>query len=183
MFAKEIDLNDRNAMINFLSNHFRYNTMNSWNRSTSYAHNVKLHTLDLPGNLFDKAYDFISAECPEFDDEYYILKHDFENETGYTIGTNGRSGGYLVLYELGTNKMGQSCVYPGRNIDMDADFDEWDDSELIERTKLVTRFDELCDDIVAMFIDYVKRSNIEKIEYYTKHEKLVASIPDEENGE
>jgi len=41
MFFKPVDLRSQKAMVEFLSNHFRYNTMNSWNNSTSYANNIK----------------------------------------------------------------------------------------------------------------------------------------------
>jgi hypothetical protein len=47
MFFQDINLSDRDAMIQFLVNHYRYNTMNSWNDSTSYAHNMKVYKLGL----------------------------------------------------------------------------------------------------------------------------------------
>ena len=37
MFYKEVNVKKRGEMITFLKKHFRYPTMNSWNRSTSYA--------------------------------------------------------------------------------------------------------------------------------------------------
>ena len=37
----------RKQMIDFLSDHFRYHTMNSWNNATSYARCVKLNRLSL----------------------------------------------------------------------------------------------------------------------------------------
>lgn len=40
-YEKKVNTKDRKEMIAFLKNHFRYDTMNSWNRSTSYANNVK----------------------------------------------------------------------------------------------------------------------------------------------
>lgn len=45
----------RKEMVNYLKNHFRYNTANSWNQSTSYARNVKVYNLDLPKDLLDRA--------------------------------------------------------------------------------------------------------------------------------
>lgn len=50
MFFKEVDLTDRKAMIFFLANHFRYYTINPWNRLTSYANNVKLQNLEIPNH-------------------------------------------------------------------------------------------------------------------------------------
>ena len=40
-FSKKVDLRNRKEMVEFLTSHFRYNTMNSWNNSTSYAHSVE----------------------------------------------------------------------------------------------------------------------------------------------
>ena len=47
MFSVKVDMRSRKAMTEFLENHFRYSTMNSWNGSTSYANNVKYYNLDL----------------------------------------------------------------------------------------------------------------------------------------
>ena len=41
-FYYPVNLRSRAEMTLFLQNHFRYNTMNSWNHSTSYACNLKI---------------------------------------------------------------------------------------------------------------------------------------------
>lgn len=46
-FFEKVDLRSRDAMVSFLVNHFRYNTMNSWNRSTSWANNLKVYKTEL----------------------------------------------------------------------------------------------------------------------------------------
>ena len=51
MFYKEVDKRYREAMTAFLKKHFRYHTMNSWNRSTSYANCIKLHQIDKPDDI------------------------------------------------------------------------------------------------------------------------------------
>ena len=51
MYHKQIDKRYKETLIKFLKNHFRYNTMNSWNRSTSYANNIKLHNIDKPDDV------------------------------------------------------------------------------------------------------------------------------------
>ena len=51
MYYKEIDKRYRETLEKFLKKHFRYNTMNSWNRSTSYANNIKLHNVDKPETI------------------------------------------------------------------------------------------------------------------------------------
>lgn len=86
-------------MTDFLTRHYRYNTMNSWNRSTSYANNVKVQNLGIPADLQDLAYAvaFGEVEAPDWDIFFARTVSDFYRRTGYHIGHNGRRGGYLVL--------------------------------------------------------------------------------------
>lgn len=88
----------KKAMIEFLTNHYRYNTMNSWNRSTSYAHNVKVRNV-IPSELQDKVYELM--DCEGFYDDLNWILEDFAMEHGHRwkVGFNGSSGGYLVMYE------------------------------------------------------------------------------------
>ncbi len=97
-FFKKVDLRSRKAMVEYLTKHFRYSTMNSWNQSTSYAQNVKIYTLGLPKEAEDKALDLIS--CSEFYEHISAYLHRFAAEHNYLwqVGFNGKSGGYLVLY-------------------------------------------------------------------------------------
>lgn len=99
MFFKEVDKRNRKEMESFLENHFRYNTMNSWNRSTSYANNLKIHSLGLSREIVDKLYEFIYL--PEFYEEINFLIEDWNAENNYywQARFNGKSGGYLVLYQ------------------------------------------------------------------------------------
>lgn len=92
--------------------------MNSWNRSTSYANDVKVPNLDIPSELQDLAYDVASGEveAPDWDIFFARTVSDFYRRTGYHIGFNGRSSGYLVLYEAQANEEGAYSVYPGRPI-------------------------------------------------------------------
>lgn len=94
---KKIDRRSKESMIQFLNGHFRYNTMNSWNGSTSYAHSIKLHNLGLTSEQLDKAYGVLRTDIW---DELAVQIQDFVTQMrgAYTIATNGRSGGYLVLY-------------------------------------------------------------------------------------
>lgn len=162
MYAKTVN-NTREDMIAFLTNHFRYNTMNLWNQSTSYANNVKIPNLNLPSELIDKAYDFLCVDddYSSFQISMHELINDFRKETGYDIGFNGRSAGYLVLYYAEYDRnTGKLTTYPGRNIDMDADFEDWPDEALIDRMNLVCRFDKLCDEIRDVFIDTLRTYDI-----------------------
>lgn len=102
LFSKRVDKRSRAEMTAYLSGHFRYNTMNSWNRSTSYACNMKLYKLGLDRGTEDKLWDII--QVPEF----YERIEDFNWQHNYLwqAGWNGRSGGYLVLYQGGTKPSG-----------------------------------------------------------------------------
>ena len=82
------------AMREFLARHRRYWTMNSWNRSSSYAVCVKLSRLKMTREQLDACCDLLSCQdcldvsgfkeaLSEFD-----LSHDFEWQTGQ----NGRGG-------------------------------------------------------------------------------------------
>jgi len=96
----------REEMIEFLSNHFRYNTMNSWNMSTSYSRNIKIDNIDLTREQRTRAYDFIEAEGAYDNIKEIIHTFDALHEYNYQIGFNGCSGGYLVLYQGGKNDPG-----------------------------------------------------------------------------
>ena len=148
-------------MIEFLKNHERYWTMNSWNGSSSYANNVKIYNLGMDHDLEMKAYDLLAEEG--FNDlltsDYEFLIERFEEETGYTIGFNGRSSGYLVLYDK---------ERPATSIDSHEDFEEWNRAEVEERYNLVKRFDDYCGYFVDDFKDIVENVTIREEEVITK---------------
>lgn len=80
-----------------------YPTMNSWNGEYAPAYNLKIHHTVADPNLRSKLYDLISLD--EFWIEINDLVHDFDAENApYSVGFNGRSGGYLVLYR------GKTCA-------------------------------------------------------------------------
>ena len=192
MFCKEVDKRYREAVIAFLKKHFRYHTMNSWNRSTSYANCIKLHHVDKPSDINSD----IWRQMLEITDWHNILsdlledfarKYDFQ----WQAGINGRSGGYVVLYKGGIKPSGyksyctccgqknyqallegetgtcgrcdakarvnfkqthmQVFTWPGKDVDMYEDFEDWTLNELRERTELVQEFDKLCETIVTEY--------------------------------
>lgn len=106
LFSKRVDKRSRAEMTAYLSGHFRDNTMNSWNRSTSYACNMKLYKLGLDQETEDKLWDMI--QVPEFYEWLNERIEDFNWQHNYLwqAGWNGRSGGYLVLYQGGTKPSG-----------------------------------------------------------------------------
>ena len=94
----------------------RYNTMNSWNNSTAPAFNLKVYNV-IPIELQNKVYEI--QETDEYWEEVNNLIFDFQNKHNYTwqAGFNGRSGGYLVLYQGGIGLGGKVYCYPGRGIE------------------------------------------------------------------
>lgn len=99
MFFKEVDMNSRKEMVDFLINHFRYDTMNSWNCSSSYAQNIKIHRLGLPNEITNALYELLNVEESYDNINDLIAEFGVEFDYRYQAGFNGRSGGYLVLYE------------------------------------------------------------------------------------
>lgn len=173
MFSKNVNLDNREEMIHFLTTHFRYSTMNSWNRMTSYANNVKIPNLEIPD--YAKAYDFIHAECDDYDIDVHIAIEEFMMSTGYTVGFNGRSYGYIVMYDTELDKNGNRRVLM-HGIDEYEDFEDWETDDIRERVKLVQAFDKLCDNIRDMFIYYVNNTTIKDVEVITKTSKRVAEL-------
>lgn len=201
MYYKQVDKRCRKALVAFLKKHFRYHTMNSWNRSTSYANCIKLHHVDQPSDIDDDTW----WEMLEITDWHNILSNLLEDFAGeydfqWQAGINGRSGGYVVLYKGGMKPSGyksyctrcgqknyqalpegevgicgrcdararinfkqtdmQVFTWPGKDVDMVEDFEDWTPSELQERVELVQSFDRLCDDIVSAYVDICKNYRI-----------------------
>lgn len=98
-FYQPIDMRSRQAMTAYLKAHFRYPTANHWNRSTSYACNLKIHSLGMETEIVKKLFDLIQTD--EFYEPLNALKLEFGERHGFLwqAGMNGRSGGYLVLYQ------------------------------------------------------------------------------------
>ena len=93
-------------------------TMNSWNRSTSYANNIKLHNFDKPAGVNDDTWWGI-LEVTEWHERLSELLEDFGREHNWLwqAGINGRSGGYIVLYHGGIKPSGYKsyCTHCGQN--------------------------------------------------------------------
>lgn len=170
MFYKTgVDIASTKSMWEFLHGHFTYDTMNSWNRQTSVAHNVKLYNLELEGDwtvamkyLFDDA------------DSGYLRMYiddairEFEEERGYRVYFNGRSGGYLVLGNANDNMtVLPNCVanylsYEDFKEDVKAGWNGYRVSdfnrELRDAVEIVREFDKLCDRLRDLVNEYSKKS-------------------------
>lgn len=99
LFWEPVDRRSRYQMEMFLEEHFRYDTGNAWNHSSSYACNLKIDRLGLPRGVVDKLFDLI--QCSEFYEHLGDLLYQFgaAHDFLWQAGWNGRSGGYLVLYQ------------------------------------------------------------------------------------
>lgn len=169
MFYKTgVDITNDKQMFNFLNEHFRYWTANSWNTLGSVANNVKLYKLNLSG---DWSVALSLLEAGEYDTISMMIMDWERDNSGYEVFFNGRCGGYLVLVEKDSN----SCVLPA---DI-ADFDNYEDykeycreeygsvkanrSELVYYTRLVQSFDRLCDEL-RDYCDQLSRQSFEIVE-------------------
>ena len=181
-FTTKVDTRSRKAMANFLTNHFRYYTMNSWNVSMSWANNVKIYNLGLPKEITDKLYDMLDVEYWDSDLRLFIddLIRDFEVKTGYTAGFNGRSDGYLVLYD--TDVVDGKLQCRNRSVgdytfDEYMDKDEFDMQDLRDKVKLVQEFDELCNRIIDECIYFAENYEVVEEEYtVTKTRKVLQEV-------
>ena len=177
-YVKGVDICNTKSMWNFLKEHFTYSTINSWNRLESVANNVKLYKLNLEGDwtvvhryLIDAADSgglqmLIDDEIREFDESHYPF---------YRAGFNGRSCGYLVLYDCEDyGSVLPECVtsyvsYEEFKEDVKSGWNNYNVSdfnrELRDAVELVRDFDRLCDRIRDIVNEYSKRSfDIDKLE-------------------
>jgi len=177
-FLKKVDTRSRKAMADYLSGHFRYHTANSWNGSTSYAHDMKIYNLGLTSEIQGKLYEFM--ECEDF---YRLIDGciaDFGQRHGYKwqAGFNGRQGGYLVLYQGDKYESGQAYSTPGKSTDQREDFSEWGMEELRGRVGLVQEFDRLAEGILHMAANMAKIYRVADEEYtVTRTRKVLEEIP------
>ena len=144
----------RESMIEYLKNHFRYSTMNSWNGSYSYAHRVKFGHLDLTTDQVNACYDMLDVASAW--DEVHDIKWQFahRHKHGWQLGFNGRSSGYIVLYMGGVHEDGRVFCWPGKSVDQGEDFSTWETEDLEARVNLIFDFDQTCERMVAAFVEY-----------------------------
>jgi hypothetical protein len=91
--------------------------MNSWNRSTSYANNIKLHNVEKPEAVDSDAWWEI-LWITDWQEKLSDLLEDFSRKHNWQwqAGINGRSGGYVVLYKGGIKPSGYKsyCTHCGQ---------------------------------------------------------------------
>jgi ribosomal protein S27AE len=168
----------------------RYYTMNSWNNATAPAYNLKVYNV-IDDDLQDKVFKLMEAD--NFYDEINFLIEEFskENDYVYQAGFNGKSGGYLVLYNGGkkkseyksiclncgqknftsTKETGNACGKCGENERIDRDFFEifTMPGQSIEEneapTEVLKRFRKLAIDIIKTTEAMARDCKVKKEEY------------------
>jgi hypothetical protein len=164
-YTKGVDITKDKSMFNFIAGHPTYFTMNSWNGARSIAHNVKLYNLGLDG---DWTVALAHLESGEYDTIHFMIE-DWEREHPlYKIGFNGRSNGYLVLYNKESYRSALPETINGYETyeDYKADMRDYYGSvkanrrELVDFVKVVRDFDRLCDEIR----DFVNKLSMMKYE-------------------
>lgn len=171
MFYKKINKNNNREMFDFLKNHYTYYTLNSWNGFKSIANNVKIYNLDINGDCYKL------LEILELDNYFTInaiINEWEESHKGYKVGFNGRSNGYLVLYDEDNNEH----VFDNyqQNFIINAyDYEDFKNllhdygynlkqykSELVKMVELVQDFDNLCDELTTQCQYLLDNYDIEK---------------------
>lgn len=169
MFYKtNVDICSTKSMWEFLANHYTYDTMNSWNGHRSIANNVKLHKLNLDGDwtvVLKYLTDF--GDCGGLQDiiDGEIRAFDAEHYPNYRVGFNGRSNGYLVLYNGDNSRtiLPECVAYYESYEDFKAETKDCGENvsdynnELREAVQVVRDFDKLCDTLRDIVNEYSTR--------------------------
>lgn len=176
MFYKKVNKNNYIEMFNFLKNHFTYYTMNSWNGSKSIANNVKVYNLKLDGDPY-VALDMLQAH--NYDEINFEISTFEVTHPGYTVGFNGRNGGYLVLYNRALQNILPDFIED--NLDYESfkkyckeyyDGMKYIKNDLIYYVELIQDFDKLCDNM---------RDAMNELSKYDKKEEAIQVIIDNFN--
>lgn len=156
-FPRRVDKRSREEMTAYLANHFRYNTMNSWNgRSSGYL-------VLYQGGTEPSGYRSFCARCGQ--KNYTSIA-----ETGKRCGVCNKE----ARIDFSKPPM-RIFSYPGWGVDMDEDFEDWSLYELQQRTELVQEFDRLADDVVAEALYIAQNHSVEeRIVYIPTTERVLA---------
>lgn len=167
-YQKGINLSNAKQMFEFITGHFTYDTMNSWNRLESIANNVKLYNLHLDGDWSNAmGYLFDEYDIGGLQEEISDMIKDWEYwHPGYSLGFNGRSGGYLVIYNKEKDgRVNFRNILP--DFLQDDNYENFKEdckeyyggvkarlSDLRFYTELIRDFDKLCDDMTKLVSKY-----------------------------
>lgn len=184
-FAKEVDLENEEAVFKYLKEHPLYWLMNSWNRLRTFAHNIKIYNLNVDKEVEDKLYELLDVDSPDvkfiFDDDISYFE---EENPGYTIYTNGRSGGYLILASSQNDRGKLSNMTDAvNNYDTLDDLKEdYDFEEFRTLAETVINFDRACNNIIQSVVSLAENCEIVEEEYTVlKTRKVIkCNNPEEE---
>lgn len=92
-FEKSVDLRSRAAMVDFLEKHDKYDSCQY------FSHNIKVYNLGLTQEQTEKAYQVINSDDNPWDHlDHVIDSYQEETSFRYSMGTAGRSSGYLLMH-------------------------------------------------------------------------------------
>ena len=172
MYYKRVNKNNNKEMFNFLKTHCRYYTLNSWNVEKSIANNVKIYNIDEFKGIEGKILQVLEQDnYNSINDE--INAWEFEQCHCWKVGFNGRSDGYLVLYN-NDNYCSVLDDYIENNNNYEDFLQDIKNSgysaiknyhyRLVQQVKMVQMFDKLCDKLVQICLYLVDMQNIRESE-------------------
>ena len=146
--------------------------MNSWNRLQSIAHNVKVYNLGLDGDWCTAlAYLEDENDIGDLQFEISMRIRDWEKDNpGYSLGFNGRSDGYIVMYNKEADgRVNFRSILPEWLDDFDT-YEDWKEyileyyaysvkdmiPELREYVQVIRNFDRFCDELRELVNEYSK---------------------------
>ena len=94
----------------YIKNHFRYDTMNSWNNSTSFANNVKIHNIGFTKEqqenynkiFFDE--NFSKTDAQSLYDNIDELIHKFQEEYNFNFSIRFNGSSVVIWYYISHKK-------------------------------------------------------------------------------
>lgn len=180
-FAKEVNLENEEAVFKYLKEHPLYCLMNSWNRLRAFAQNIKIYNLNVDKEVEDKLYELLDVESSDIKFAYENGINDFEEENpGYTIYINGRSDGYMILAPNENRSNFYDMVDTINNYDtLDELKEDYDFEEFKDLAKTVMNFDRACDDIIQNIVGIAKSCEIVEEEYTVVKTQKVLKFPSE----
>ena len=152
----------KQQMIEYLCQHERYWTASSWNQLTTYSRCVKLNILPFPDAVTrNRAYEFLSIRESYEEGRAIIAAFEEYWQYNWTIKSNGRSAGYLILLKSDISDWGES-VLSSENVGSSQveEFHYWSMSQIKELYDVVRDFDRTVDRIIGAFVDYVSTHRI-----------------------
>lgn len=164
----------KKQMIDYIDGHFKYWLMNPWNKTQGYALNVKIYNMGFDKKTTDKIYDFLCVDEFYANVSYEILDFEIElNETfgtNISIGFNGRSSGYVVLYKLLSDNMADQTI--------DRDWLESTSKECVKSYyDLLRYFDKLKARLKMLCVGLAKQYNVvEKVIEVPKTVKILQEV-------